>query len=107
MTKLTEENKNRIREHLLTQRFSQRAIARMFGVSKSTIQRVSAAMNGHAPSSRSYNYIKNQQIERGVVEIVKKLRESDVVVNGPMLQSIALKLSRKMGIDNFSASNGF
>ncbi|KAG0420113.1 Tigger transposable element-derived protein 6 [Dictyocoela roeselum] len=40
-------------------------------------------------------------------EVFIKLRDSYIPLNGPILKSIALKISNKIGLRNFKASNGW
>jgi hypothetical protein len=95
-------------KQLETKTDSQRGIAKKFKVSKTSIQYLWANRNKILKENNLHNILKlkDERIEKGTLEIIRKMRDENVPLTGPLIKSVAKKISVSIGL-NFSASNGF
>lgn len=96
---------------------SERKTADHFKVSKGTVNNIKRKKEeylnsihvGNNPGGRFRRVRKteNEDINNNVWNWFKKCRNSDIPISGPMIKQAALIYAKKVGNDNFQASNGW
>lgn len=95
---------------------SHRAAAERFQISKTCVSKINkrrseylqrSEENENATRSRKIRKTSNYDINQASFEWFKRMRGMNARVSGPMLQEVALDFSKKLGVEKFTASNGW
>lgn len=95
---------------------SQRAAAKQFQISKSCVCNISKRKfeylrrfeeNENASMSRKIRKTAYFEVNRATFEWFKKMQGMNARVSGPLLQEAALEFSKRLNVENFTASYGW
>ncbi|KAG0425014.1 Tigger transposable element-derived protein 6, partial [Dictyocoela muelleri] len=115
MKKLTEEEKKLFENDCNHEAgLSERELARKYNITKGTVSRLRKSMSNlrkgllskHESEEKDFceEFLK---LDSQCFEVFLRLRENCIPLNGTVIKSIALKLSKKLSLINFRVSNGW